>query len=96
MNPERRLRRLCRRHRVSYEDVAGLLPLLRRAARTPSREVRRSLIAFVEAAVTSKGAEQAEQEDLQERMEQSALAVLAGLLHRWEPGLGPADGPAGS
>jgi hypothetical protein len=96
MNPERRLRRLCRRHRVPFDEVAGLLPLLERAARSSSLEVRRSLIAFVEAAVTSRGSEGAEQEDLQERMEQSALAVLAGLLHRWDPGLGPEDAPESS
>jgi len=96
MNPERRLRRLCRRHRVSYEDVAGLLPLLERAARASSLEVRRSLITFVDAAVASRATEQADQEGLQGRMEQSALAVLAGLLHRWDPGSGPPAAGKGS
>ena len=95
MNPERRLRRLCRRHRVSYSEVAELLPLLQRAARSSSLEVRRCLIAFVEAAVASRAAEETGQVDLKDRMEQSVLAVLASLLHRWEPSPGSEDAPGG-
>ena len=89
MNPERRLMRLCRRHRIPYEEAGELLPLLERAARSPP-EIRRCLVAVVEAAVASRAAEREDHRHRKRQLEESVLAVLASLLHRWEPPSGEA------
>jgi hypothetical protein len=85
MNAERRLKRLCRRYRLPYDDAAELLPLLERAL-TSRPEIRRCLEAVVEASLATRAAQRADRNQATEQMNQQILEALAGLLHGWEPG----------
>ena len=81
MDPEATLRRLCRQHRVPFASARRLTPLLRRAAGA-SLEVRRNLLAVVEAALACE----AEAIARRERLERQALLGVASVLHRWPEG----------
>ncbi|MCC7013215.1 MAG: hypothetical protein IT454_11685 [Planctomycetes bacterium] len=84
MSPERKLERLCRRHRVPLSIGQRLLPLVERAARADS-ELRRRLLDVVEATLARDAEELSHAEHLDER----CLIAVASKLHRWSPGDAP-------
>jgi hypothetical protein len=88
MDAERRLKRLCRRYRLPYDEAEELLPLLERAL-SSRPEVRRCLEAVVETALATRAAKHSDQHQLKDRVEQDVLVLLAGLLHSWDPGPEP-------
>jgi hypothetical protein len=75
---QRLLERLCRRHGVPIATGARLRPLLERAVRS-SLDVRRKLVAVVEATLRCE----AETLRRREQLEQRYLIAVAAALHQW-------------
>jgi hypothetical protein len=85
MDPNRRLRKLCRRYGLPPDEAAELLPLLQRA-RESRPEVRRWLETVVEAALATRAMKGRANEEAVDEADRRVLLAVAGLLHRWEPG----------
>jgi hypothetical protein len=92
MDPEQRIRQLCRRYGLPPEAGARLLPLAHRATDAPA-PVRARLLALIERALARKAEEQALERREQEAYDERCLLGLAGVLHTWEPGQPPPIGP---
>ena len=75
---QRKLDRLCRRHGVPLAIGARLLPLLERAEQS-NADVRRKLIAVIEATLACD----ADAIRRREEQEQRYLIAVAAALHAW-------------
>ena len=86
MDTRRLLQRLCRRHGLPFEEAARLLPILRRAVRSPA-EVRDRLLQIVERSLARRAppgvrhAADAVFRDLDDEL----LLSVAQVLHVWTP-----------
>lgn len=97
MDSRRLLQRICRRHGLAYDEATRLLPILRRAIRSPA-EVRDRLLLVIErslarrSAATARHAPDAVFRDLDDEL----LVSVAQVLHVWKPtgrGFGTRDLP---
>jgi hypothetical protein len=94
-DPRRKLGQLCRRHGLSDEAGAHLLPLLERSAKHRP-DLRLKAIDFVDRQLRVLAEAQARSRRAAALRDEACLRAVAPLLHRWQPargdsGLEPAD-----
>ena len=88
MNPQRLLRRMCRRHRLPYREAHRLLPLVQRALNSPNspRSVRDRLLVLVEGNLSVRSESPKTGEPyLFLDLDHEVLLSVAGVLQTWEP-----------
>lgn len=85
MNPQRLLRRMCRRHSLPYGDAHRLLPLVQRALNSP-RTVRDRLLVLVEGNLSVKSeSKNSGEQYLFLDLDHEVLLSVASVLETWEP-----------
>ena len=75
---------MCKRHGLSFESGAKLLPLVRKAIES-TPEIRNRILFLVDRNLANKAKGHSEEKQLWSELDSDVLVAVAKVLHGWNP-----------